>query len=510
MSRVRLFVRGVSSSWLATGATVVYSLLSVPISLRYLSVDEFGLFVLLIQVVAYLNLVELGMSAATARILLDHKDDPNSQQYGSVILTGLCVFSAQAVILLILGVVAAPEIVRIIGVPQLFSDIAIYLLRWLAVCSAVIMAFRIYGAILYANKRIDVIHGLLGGNMLFGLVVLNVVLATGQGLHGLAWMFLAQTFVAVVVPIGACYKLKLLPRRGRWGKPSAKNFRELFVFGKDVFLVNISSQVLEASQLIIVTRTMGLSAAAVWSVSTKLFALVYQLVTKIEGTAIVFFAEMMVRGEKDKLAARFRQIYELTAGTCVVSLVVAFAINGHFVAAWANPSLAWSVALSGFMAAFVFLNTLTRCSSDLIIHSKNIAAFRYVYFAEAAVFVGLSLWLSATFGFYGVLGASIACLLLFRATYTTWRMAKYFELPAINFWWTWLKRPIIAAVIILPFVISSSWMADSVSNSWGQLFIAAAWVGFPAAIALLFVALPRDVRQEFALRWPHLSFFGGR
>jgi hypothetical protein len=153
----------------------------------------------------------------------------------------------------------------------------------------------------------------------------------------------------------------------------------------------------------------------------------------------------------------------------------------------------------------VALNALTRCSGDLIIHTKRIGAFRYVYFLEAVTFVLLALWLSAHFGFYGILGASIVCLLLFRATYTTWRMARYFSLPAITFWWTWLKRPILAGIILLPFVIISPWLTSIVPTLWGQFFIVAIWVGMPAATTLLFVALPRDVRKEFAQRWPQLS-----
>jgi hypothetical protein len=122
------------------------------------------------------------------------------------------------------------------------------------------------------------------------------------------------------------------------------------------------------------------------------------------------------------------------------------------------------------------------------------------------MFVLFSLWLSAHFGFYGILGASIACLLVFRATYTTWRMARYFQLSVITFWWAWLKRPFLAAIILLPFVISSSWLANKICNLWGQLFITLIWVGIPTAITFFLIGIPRDVRKEFALRWPHLSF----
>jgi O-antigen/teichoic acid export membrane protein len=505
VTRLRQFTRGVGSSWLATLATVTYSLLSVPIALRYLSIEEFGLFVLLLQIAAYFALIEIGISAATARILVDHKDRRDGGAYGSVILTGFLVFGIQGLIVLAIGILAAPWIIAVVGVPNALADIATLLLQWLALTSALTLAFRVYGSVLYANKRLDLIHGFMGANMLFGLVLLAAILGAGGGLEGLRWLFLAQAIIAILLPIWACHKLELLPKKGHWGEPSMRRFRELFGFGKDIFLVNVGNQVLEASQLIIVTRTMGLSAAAIWSVSTKLFMLVYQLVTKIEGTAIVFFAEMMVRGEKEKLAARFRQIYQLTAAIAVVALAAVVVINAPFVSVWANPSLPWSVSLSALFAVAVALSALTRCSGDLIIHTKQIAGFRYVYFLEGLIFVLLSLWLSTHFGFYGILGASIACLLVFRATYTTWRMARYFQLPAMTFWWTWLRRPILAGILLLPFVIISPWITNSVPNLWGQLFVAAAWVGLPATITLLFVALPLDVRKELALRWPQLS-----
>jgi O-antigen/teichoic acid export membrane protein len=510
VDRLNQFSRGVSLSWLATLATVVYSLLSVPIALRYLTVEEFGLFVLLLQVAGYFTLVEIGMSAATARILVDYKDEPNNGQYGSVILTGFCVFATQALIVLAIGILVAPWVVLIIGVPVAFAEVATLLLRGLAITSAFTMAFRIFGSVLYANKRLDLIHAFIGGNIVWGLAVLTAILACGGGLAGLVWLFFAQAIVANFLPLFACHKLGLVPRNGCWGQPSLQKFRELFGFGKDVFLVNVGNQVLEASQLIIVTRTMGLSAAAIWSVSTKLFALVYQLITKIEGTAIVFFAEMMVRGEKEILAVRFRQIYQLTAGIAVVALAIAVAINEPFVSAWAEPSLAWSFYLSSLLAIFVFLNTLTRCSGDFIIHTKKIAAFRYVYFLEATAFIVIALWLSTRFGFYGVLGASLFCLILFRGSYTTWRIARYFAQPMIVFWWMWIRRPLLAGLLLIPFVATAKFVAGFGNGPWLQLAIASSWIGIPSLIAFFTFVLPRDVATEIAFRWRQTSLSGKR
>jgi O-antigen/teichoic acid export membrane protein len=510
MTRLRQFSRGLSASWLATLATVIYSFLSVPIALRYLSVDEFGLFVLMIQLGGYFTLIEIGMSAATSRILVDHKDNPNDGRYGAIIMTGFWVFSIQAAIVLFVGVLTAPWIIRVVGVPQHLTDVAVLLLRCLAFTTALSLVFRIYGSVLFAHKRLDLIHAFTGVNMLLGLGLLALILASGAGLAGLVWLFVAQATVTIILLVLAVYKLKLLPRKGHWGKPSMERFRELFGYGKDIFLVNVGSQVLEASQLIIVTRTMGLGAAAVWSVSTKLITLVYQLITKIEGTAIFFFAEMMVRGEKEKLAVRFGHIYQLTAGIGVVALAFMVAINKPFVSVWAEPSLAWSIYLSALLALLTILNSLIRCAGDLIVHTKNVAAYRYVYFAEAACFVVLALWCGNRIGFYGVLLASLVCLTVFRATYTTWRVAHYFNLPAETFWWSWLKRPIAAALILIPVVISAGYFGSIADDPLLKLLTTSICVGIPAAAALFWVALPRDITNEIVVRWRQVSSDGER
>lgn len=500
MSRLRHFTQGVASSWLATFVTVVYALLSVPLALKYLSVDEFGLLMLLQQVAAYFTLVDLGMTAATARLLIDHKDRPHDARYGSFIMAGAAVCLVQAAVILVIGWLAAPAVIRAFSIAPVHAAVAVDLLRWLAVAFATGSALRIFSSILYANRRIDLVVLLMSLVPLLGLLLMWVVLSAGMGLRGMAWAFVVPAVVAGTGAAASVFLLRLWPQRGAWDRPSGAQFREMFVLGKDMFLINVGNQILEASQLMIVTRTMGLGAAAVWSVSSKLFTLVFQLVTKVEGTAIVFFSEMMVRGEGDRLALRFRHVYQLTAGLAVVALAVVTAVNPSFVSAWASPELAWSPALGLWLAVSIYLNCLTKCQMDLIMHSKDIRALRYVYFLEAIGFVILAVVASARIGFTGVLASAVLCALVFRGLYTVRRTAEYFSVPASELYWGWLRRSLLAAALLLPFVMTAPLFASFAMHPWAGVALAAVWIGLPGAITLAFVALPRDVRTEILNR----------
>jgi O-antigen/teichoic acid export membrane protein len=496
VNRTHSFARGLSASWLTALVTVIYGLVSVPLALHYLSVEEFGLLMLLLQIAGYFAFIEIGMGGATARLLIDHKDDPSTDSYGSLILTASLVFTVQAIIVLLVGLVGAPQIIMLLGIPQQLEGDATFLLRWLCASFAFATMFKIFGSVLYANKRLDLINIFTSASVLTGLALMVLVLATGGHLRGLFLVSVIQAFLTVTSQGLACWWLKLLPQPGRWGQPTMAHFRETFLYAKDVFLFNVSNQILEASQLIIVSRTMGLAAAAMWSVGTKVFGLLHQILTKIEGTAVVFFSEMMVRGEHALLKKRFQQIYEISAGTAVASLAIAVAVNKPFVTGWAEPSLAWPISLSALMAIAVFLNVVTRCHIDLILNTKKLLALRYIYLIEAAAFVATAFLLTPVFGLYGVLFAAIGCMIVVRSGYTSWRISAYFHVPMRLVYWDWLKRPILSSLGILPFVISSTWITSGFTSTLAQFAVAAIWVGIPALIVLSHIALHEETAME--------------
>ena len=475
---------------------MTYGLASVPLALRYLPVEEFGLFMLLLQIAGYFTLIEFGMAGSTARLLVDHKDRPEDKVYGSVISTGALVFAVQGVIILLVGLCGAPWIVATAGVPWELREVAVYLLRWLAFTFALATTLKMLSSVLYANKRLDLLNISTAAGVLFGLVGMALVLASGGGLRDLAGVFVLQALLSLAIQALACWRLRLLPPKELWGRPTLMRFKQMFAYAKDVFLVNMGNQILEASQLIIVSRTMGLTAAAMWSVGTKVFNLLYQLLIRIEGTAIVFFSEMMVREEKERLKTRFRQIYQISAGLAAVGLGFAVAINGPFVSLWAEPALAWGMPLSAGLAAVVFLNVVTRCNVDLIVHSKQLLGLRYVYFLEALLFVVMALLMTPIIGLYGIVASAFICVFAVRFSYTSLRVSRYFGMPAREISWNWLKKPLLALLALAPFVVCSPFVLQTTHSLALGLILITICVGLPAALLLLTVALPPDTQAE--------------
>src|SRR5207247_7244491 len=86
MSWITRVLHPMASDYAVLAANALFSLAAVPLELFYLNTEEFGLWALIVQLVGYLSLIDLGMSAAVARLLVDYKDAPDGGDYGSVIL----------------------------------------------------------------------------------------------------------------------------------------------------------------------------------------------------------------------------------------------------------------------------------------------------------------------------------------------------------------------------------------------------------------------------------------
>src|SRR5579859_5440880 len=143
MSRLTRLVHTITSGYAQLVAAMLYQLASIPLALRFLSREEFGLWVLMTQIAGYLLLVDFGITNAIARLLINYKDQRDGGEYGSLLQTGWLVLATQAVFILFAGVGFSPEIESALRIsPEFHKDFPI-LMRWLCIFQALILTTRV-------------------------------------------------------------------------------------------------------------------------------------------------------------------------------------------------------------------------------------------------------------------------------------------------------------------------------------------------------------------------------
>ncbi len=452
MSRSKRFVTGLLSSYAAIGVNMVYTIASIPLALHYLDKEEFGLWALVTQLGGYLMLLEFGMSGSISRALSDHKDNVESGIYGNILRTGARVFAIQGVLVGALGLIMAWLAPSLLNLPAHLQHPFMMLMGLQALINGTRLALGALGSPLWCHQRLDLTN--LAGSIslvcTFALLWLGFEL--GWQLYSLPFATAVGFIVATVINYISCRRLGYYPPPEHRGHYDPKLFRELFHFGGSLFMMNLGVQLTSASQVIIVSRLLGMEAATTWSVSTKLYQMGQQVVARILDSSAPALTEIIVRGDSSRMKNRFRDILSISA---VVAAAVSAGIaltNGAFIEIWTSGRVTWEPWNNVLLACILFSTSVTRCHTGLVGITKQIGGMKYIYLFEGLAFVAVSLMLVPNIGLTGLLVAALVCNLAVTGAYGVGRTGRYFGIPR-NEVVLWIARP--TATIMISILLFS-------------------------------------------------------
>ncbi len=443
MSRFKKFTRSLASGYLLLGTNIVYTLGSVPIALHYLSKEQFGLWAVVMQVSGYLQLIDLGMAGSISRILIDHKDSPANGVYGSVIKTGLLVLALQGLIIALAGWFVSIFLPDLLVIPQFYRREFKVLVAGQCAILGLVFAGRMSNHVLQAHQRYDASNYSQMGSLMVNLGTMWASLASGLGLYSLLVGYAAAVSFGTVFTLAAAARLKLFPASGSWGHVNQKTFQELFAYGREIFLLSVGWQLVNASQVVVISRTLGLEAAGIWSIATKPFTLAQQVVNRLLDFSSSALAEMIVRQERERLLARFRDLVILSASFSAWAGLAVGLCNHSFLSLWTKDRVSWQTSSDWLMAGMVIVYSTTRCYIGFIGLTKQIRGMKYVYLLEGVLFVGVSLIVAPVWGINGIIATAIVTDLLCSGLYGFWRTKDYFDIRETKVLLDWLRWPLV-------------------------------------------------------------------
>ena len=498
---MRRFFHSVTSGYLLLAVNTLFVLLQIPLALRYLPREQFGLWALVLQLSGYLQLVDLGMSGSVSRHLIDYKDDPGSGEYGGIIKTAAIVLVTQGLIVLIVGISLVFLGSGFLHInPALESKFRLLMSFQCAMLAASFPA-RIFDHILVAHQRNDVFNYAQIGLFISNYTVLWISLHNGAGVFSLVYANIAGWCCLLFGSIFACVFLKLLPSAGAWGCASWAGFRELFSFGKDIFWMALGTQMINASQTIVITRTLGLDASGTWAVATRAYTLVTQLVWKPFDFSYAALSEMVVRGERDRLLQRFRNLVVLSSSLSVTGAVIFALCNRPFVALWTHGKVTWDSRFDVLLGIWLIVLTLVHCHSGFVVIAKKIGFMKYIYFVEGTTFLVVGSYATSRYGIAGLLTTSILASLIFSCSYGIWRTVKEFGLTLREVAFRWIIPPL-RLLLLLGVVALALHLATRQLPAAVQLIVYVVGMGGAAALTFARFGLTTELRHEILLRIP--------
>ncbi len=208
--RVRDFGKNLSWSLAGQGAPILAAVFTIPVLIRTLGTDRFGILALAWTLVGYFNLFDFGMGRALAQVVAERRGQNDAREIPRLVWTTIgWTFGLGCVAALLLGLVAPWLVYRALKVPDVLRVETLQSLRLLAVCIPIVMSAAALRGVLEAHARfretntLRIITGLL---IFLGpmwvlpfstrLLPIVAVLALTRGLDGAAHLFLCVRVVA--------------------------------------------------------------------------------------------------------------------------------------------------------------------------------------------------------------------------------------------------------------------------------------------------------------------------
>lgn len=394
------------SSWFVPALT---ALVAVPITVRGLGDDAYGLLTLISAVVGYLGLMELGLGTAIVRYLSHYRALNEGRPMIGIIRFATTWFGIAGV----LGggglAVGAPWIATsVLKVPPELTDAA--------VTSLYITAFGFVAGIVVSVGAVIPQSFLRYDISALTTVVFGVLGSAGPAVLvslGFGLVPVVSYGVAVNVVVGLLYVLigwRLFMGIDLHAGPEWRSFRrEALRFAGITALNQVHSVITSQTSRVVVGAALSISAAAYYQVPSMLASRLGSMLTRLAQVVFPTASSLRARGDHEAVTNLYlrasRIIFLVNASGNMALAALAFPLLAHYV----NPGYAHE----GWAALMIFaissvINASTMCASYVNLAASRPGINLLFAFANSAIALALVYPLTVRFG---VAGASLAGLI---------------------------------------------------------------------------------------------------
>ena len=484
---------GIIISFFSQTISIIVGLAYTPIMIRILGQKEYGLYQLVLSVVNYLNLMNLGFNGAYIRYFVLAKAKKDDNEVANINGLFMKVFLIITALCLCVGGILYFNI-GFLGSQLSTNDyiIAKKLLIIMVVNLALSFPNSLYVAYMSANERF-VYQKVVGIVLNIAIPILNIpLLYLGCGSVGIVSATLLLTIIRLILNIWYCNtKLQIKINLRFFDK---NIFKELLGYTFFIFLSDIVDQLNSNVDKFLLGRLTGTIAVAIYSVGYNL---------KNYYTTVSWIVPEMFIPEANRLAIDDSKEKELTNvftkvgkfNNYLMLLVLSgfFLIGRQFISLWVGDEYKISyyatliLMLAGYIPAVQTLGVNIQ-------NAKNMHRTRsVVYFAVACMNVVTSIYFIKLWGVVGTCLGTLLATLLGHGVFMNWYYQRKIGLNILYFWKEMFKWILPVCILTgIGMVIIQYFMIDS----WVKLIFFAFGYGCIYVMVLYFIGLDTAQRKN--------------
>lgn len=423
-SRTRRLLEGAISGIVSKGMVLAANAVTIPITIRYLGAESFGIWITISTILSMLLVLDLGVANSLTNFTSQAYATGDQEQASTYSSTAFAILSAVSILLALIAWLVWPyfnwqnlfHLSSSSEVPTVSRAVAaalgIFLVGLPAGLAPKILGgyqelrtanlFTAAGSILNLAAVIALVHLHAG---LVALVTASSAALVGINLLALAWIW---TF----------HKPWLMPKARHIKQHAA---RSLMQTGTEFFLLQIAGLVVFNSDNLVVTHYAGPSQVASYSIAWRLVGYAAVIQTMIVPALWPAFSEAFARNDLSWIRDTFRRTMAITMGTAFVFALL-FAIAGRtIIRLWAGHAAVPSQTLMLLMCVWILLSTYMNNTATVLVAAGRTRVQAWCSIAAAILNLVFSIAWVQRIGPEGVILATIVSYLAVLVGPQSWQ-----------------------------------------------------------------------------------------
>jgi len=431
--RNKLIVRNAALNLFGLAVPLAVGFITIPMVVRALGNERFGILALVWVVFGYFGLFDLGLGRTTTRYVADCLGRNDHEKLPGYLWTTVTLQTAIGIAAALLSHLAAPLIVRhILNIPASFEAETILTIRLVGWSLPVMFVSSSFRGVLEAAQRFDLVNAVkVPVNVLFYLLPL-VGVAMGFALPGIVVLLVISRAAALLV--WGAMALHVLPALATRPVLRRDLIRPLFSFSGWLGLSGILYAVTTSLDRLVIGSLLTVEAVTFYSAPYEALNRIGVVPGSLSMVLFPAFSFLDAGGRTEKAETLFaRSIKFLLLSTGPVFVLLAF-FAGDLLRLWLGPEFAAESTFVVMALAIGFLvNTIVAVPNNYLMGIGRVdIAPKYQAF-ELVVFTALT-W--AGVKFWGIKGVAAASALRLVA-FSIFLMAASFRPGRVRFGFVW-------------------------------------------------------------------------
>lgn len=411
----RIALTGIGSA-LAHGTATLTMLVSVPLALKYLGAERYGLWVSITSFLGLLTFADLGLGNGLLNAISDANGRDDERSAHEYVSSAACLLSAVAVVLIAMFAVGYSW-VSWAGVFNVSSSAAVAeagpAMAVLACCLVANIPFGIV-----ARTRLGYQEGFLNSlwqtaGSLLGLVGVLLAIRLEASLPWLVFGFSSPPLLAALLNGAALFGRDRPWLRPRWSAVTITACRHLFRLGSLYLVLQIAVSIVSWSDSIIIAQTLGAKAVAEYAIPMRLFSVPSVILSVMLGPCWPAYGEAAARGEMAWVRRTFAASLSLAALASGLASLALLAMGDSLIELWVGSEIRPPLSLMGGLAVWCVMSA-AGSAVGILLNGLCIFRFQVISASLMASFkVLLSVLLAHRMGVAGAIWGTVIAYSVF-------------------------------------------------------------------------------------------------